>query len=104
LEEVLTPAELLGRIRRALGDAELTPDPEGVLAALAEVLENGTPSYQAADQRIDVLDRLMDTLGDSERSLLLEYEARVNEQTDRWAVDRFRVGYGLGAALGSIRS
>jgi hypothetical protein len=75
-----------------------------VLAALAEVFEHGTPTYQADDQRIDVLEQLMGVLGDTEQTLLLEYEARVNEQTDRWAVDRFRIGYGLGAALGLIRS
>lgn len=104
LEAALTPAELLDRIQRALAGAEWAPDPEGVLAALAEVLEHGTPTYQAAHQRIDVVDELMAMLDDTERSLLLEYEARVNEQTERWAEDRFRVGYGLGAALGLIRS
>lgn len=45
----------------------------------------------------------MARLSDKERSLLMVYVERVNEQADRWSTDRFRVGHALGAMLGFPR-
>lgn len=95
-----TPGELVDRLTQALGSAGGAPDPQDVLEGLTEVLEHGTSAYRAAERPIDVLDHLMASLGDEERSLLMAYEERLNESAERWAIDRFRVGYALGAALG----
>ena len=100
LGQAPTPAELLDRLGRAFQSADHAPDQEDVLTSLAEVLEHGSRSYRATNQPIDALEALMARLSDEERSLLMAYEERVNEQADLWATDRFRIGYALGAMLG----